>query len=65
MTEPHLKETDMKCIKCGGVVTEKEWMDRYNELLERGIVAMMVPMCKQCRHADNYSTVNYERKESK
>lgn len=39
----------MKCYKCGAPVTEQEWQERYNELLAIGIVAMMVPMCKNCR----------------
>jgi hypothetical protein len=39
----------MKCIHCGVEVSEQEMRARYDELSRRGIVPMMITMCKECR----------------
>ena len=57
-TRDHLNTTieaqttvGMACVKCNKPVSEEEMRVRYNELLARGIVAVMVPMCQECRDA--------------
>lgn len=42
-------EAVMKCFKCGKPVSEEEFRKRYEWLASLGIVAIMLPMCKECR----------------
>lgn len=37
------------CIKCGKPVSREEMDKRYQELLDMGIMPMIVVMCKECR----------------
>jgi len=40
---------EMKCMKCGKTVSEQDMRDRYEELAKKGIIAMLIPMCVDCR----------------